>query len=1244
MPLDLPTGHQRVRVRDRRCPTVEPFGQQNPWKRRVAGMPSRSGQANEAGSVHRRAVAVYLAAHGLASRPVAAADPSPGNPTPVALAFETSHATDDLLCTLSDESRLFISAKRACGNDGQLQDTVDQWLAQVDDLQPGDRLVLATAEPKGVARHLGKALSRRRTAPTSVFPVKEQEALSALRKRMTDVPKEKQDRVLDAAAVLIVDADQPGRPQHDVASSLLEGTAVPAGFGVTALSHLESHLHTQAGSAYAGDVGTWVDHLVDLGVPVYADRRGAAGAAIRARQVAVERYQASLSAEAGRVDLTLLADDLEPLIVGDLAEHLQVTVDDPDGDRRPVALLPLARRRPRLLIEGLPGVGKSATMTQLAARWATERAAPLPILVRLRDFARSCQSPSDVTLARLCEGAASRAPANEQADLVEAMQESIARGEAVLLLDGLDECLDRRALVADGLKQVLAALPTETGVLLTTRPSGMTPAGRIALDAVRLTTPRNLDTVLDQLLRHVAEVRVPEADRNGWVAERARRVRDIRRAHEDLASVPLLSVLITLVVADSNDDSPPEHTAQVLHRAVTQTVSRWERRRPLLPEGTPPGPSDRQLLIGFETIGFLLSHHADASVPDLDAAVTSAMAARWGLAPEPAAEVADLVRRFWDDHVGVFVADPTGHVVPRSRVFAEIGAAMYCPTMPPDELANWTSAAVADPDRHTALLLAVQLDQRIIGELLKPGSDSDVRSRLAAAALHSGASLTAEQAAQLLDLLDHAGHIAATTAPPTPGPHTTGSATGKPTAKQLIAKLDERRLRRDGPVWPWALEIARLPLPACLEPRRAEALCALSVSEDQHLVARGIAVLTAADTSHRPLTPDERDDVLRMLAVPLPPKVELQHPSRRRLVIGQSVGLLTGLGQAAARAATRLGELDGRAVELITALAPRASSPDAIAISAAMRAHGHELKLAGLSPETFVLTQQASDDYRKGSFILLAAIADLGEEEVALTAAQRWRLPDLCDFIALLEDDSVSIPDFRAAVRLDSESTRALWIRTMALAADFDLSLLAAQARAALEEHEADDQIALPFEMASAWPVSGGQKLDFGRIKPVEPSAVVKLLTAQSDWIAESAARLLWDTCIPGLDEQVAALVPECPPARRFLVAVLCCILSAQPAVRAQSFFETEDPALRRAAAAVSQDDEHKPQLAVLRSQALRDADATIRIAAGAASLDEADVPPPAYWSCHWCAQRNDPHAEDCHSCDWGSRPRPGDL
>jgi hypothetical protein len=58
-------------------------------------MTSRAGVANEAGSVHRRGVAVFLAAHGLAGCPVTEASPGAANAVPDSLAFETAHATDD---------------------------------------------------------------------------------------------------------------------------------------------------------------------------------------------------------------------------------------------------------------------------------------------------------------------------------------------------------------------------------------------------------------------------------------------------------------------------------------------------------------------------------------------------------------------------------------------------------------------------------------------------------------------------------------------------------------------------------------------------------------------------------------------------------------------------------------------------------------------------------------------------------------------------------------------------------------------------------------------------------------------------------------------------------------------------------------------------------------------------------------------------------------------------------------------
>src|SRR5690606_11858521 len=52
-------------------------------------------------------------------------------------------------------------------------------------------------------------------------------------------------------------------------------------------------------------------------------------------------------------------------------------------DRTSTKLHHLARRWPRLAITGLPGSGKTTAIEQLAAAWASNRAAPLPVLVRM---------------------------------------------------------------------------------------------------------------------------------------------------------------------------------------------------------------------------------------------------------------------------------------------------------------------------------------------------------------------------------------------------------------------------------------------------------------------------------------------------------------------------------------------------------------------------------------------------------------------------------------------------------------------------------------------------------------------------------------------------------------------------------------------------------------------------------------------------------------------------------------------
>ena len=122
----------------------------------------------------------------VASRPQGIAE---AGPAPVALLFETSEAVDDIRCELADGTAIVLQAKRACGADEQLQRTVSQWVRHLPDLKTGDRMGLATANPRGPVRALGTALARRQRPLPGPFSTSEREALDAVRARFPPGPR-----------------------------------------------------------------------------------------------------------------------------------------------------------------------------------------------------------------------------------------------------------------------------------------------------------------------------------------------------------------------------------------------------------------------------------------------------------------------------------------------------------------------------------------------------------------------------------------------------------------------------------------------------------------------------------------------------------------------------------------------------------------------------------------------------------------------------------------------------------------------------------------------------------------------------------------------------------------------------------------------------------------------------------------------------------------------------------------------
>ena len=776
---------------------------------------SRGGQANEAGSLYRSGVAAYLAAYGLAGRGVEAAGHPENGPAPVMLAFETGQAVDDLRCVLADDTVLNLQAKRACGADEHLTATVGQWAAQAGRLKPGDKIGLATAEAKGAVRDLGVALSRRRRRVPGPVPAREAKALSAVRdRRSAGMPEQMYDQMLDAAIVMNVAASTSADEGFRSAANLLEGVVVAPGSGTRAMTALQRAFQEQAAAGTGSGLDDWLQILADAGIEVVRDAGGRGGSRRRAELDAVAAHRARLAATDGILEYSLLADDIPPMTYKDLADSLCVTVPAREWIW-PDDFLPAARRWPRILLTGLPGMGKSTALEQAAARWAADPDAPVPVLVQLVDLLRrDPRRGTGITLPVLIETATETVPEDEREPLRSALVRAAASGEAVLLLDGLDECADRRGVVADGLAAVVGGLPGDTGIVLATRDSGLAAAGKLSMPEARLAEPQWLESVLTQLLRHAAVARkVPPDEQDQWVGERRQQVAEIRASHPDLWRVPLLATLLTLLAASREPGRLPSSRAQLMAEAVRDTVHRWELTRS---RQDMHGLHVDQLIDGYATI----AHAIVASPGGCPAAtvrdqVAAMLAGQWGRAPAEARAQARDIMEFWDGRTGVFVASPPdGDIEPRSRVFAESGDAMWVAGQDPAVQREWIAAALTDDDRRETVLLAAGLSPAVIADLVKSAAEEtseEARSRALEWAADAAADAPGTAAVSLGALIGELATAAREAANP--------KAPGKDAENSSQVPADAIL-----PGWPYVRRIALLLLPAALRPDRDRAL------------------------------------------------------------------------------------------------------------------------------------------------------------------------------------------------------------------------------------------------------------------------------------------------------------------------------------------------------------------------------------------------------------------------------------
>lgn len=145
------------------------------------------------------------------------------------------------------------------------------------------------------------------------------------------------------------------------------------------------------------------------------------------------------------------------------------------GDTAPLHFaFPLAGRR-RLILQGEPGIGKTTTVQWLAVQAASagersgEPAGPdrlLPFFVRLRDWSRSRSEPTH----RLVDLATAWLGMDLSSQLV---HQNLARGSALVLVDGLDELPATDRFEAWDWLGALAAQFPAAGMVVTTRPTAL---------------------------------------------------------------------------------------------------------------------------------------------------------------------------------------------------------------------------------------------------------------------------------------------------------------------------------------------------------------------------------------------------------------------------------------------------------------------------------------------------------------------------------------------------------------------------------------------------------------------------------------------------------------------------------------------------------------------------------------------------------------------------------------------------
>lgn len=1186
---------------------------------------SRAGQAGEVGSVFRCELATHLAVHGLRSRQISALH-LPDGVDPIRLDFETSDPTDDIRVTFSDGRRAYVSAKRKIDRGRPLEETVAGWVGQVPMMGPDDLLVIAGEELVGPIKNLERALRRHR-ASLRMETREEREAFDLLSDLL---PGNVRELVLDRARVLHLPNSTAPSSHRDLLAALMDFVVVGLQ-GQRAVSALADYFHGQAGEALGSTIDDWVVTLNSVGLTVISDPGGPAAMRVTSRLNAVNSYLAQLTEDAGRIDLSLLAEDLPPIVVDDLIGGLQIDIE---GERTSHFLLQYLRRWRRMLIVGQPGSGKSVAMREIAAHCASHPAAPTPILVPLPRLLK--HQSERLTIDGIIDCAASGAVSSlEHTPLAEYLTDEIAKGNAIILCDGLDECGARASWVAQQLARIVTSLHPNCGFVLTTRANAQNPATRLGLPRVELTCPKDLSETVDSVLIACADIRLSESNRATWLATRRAWIKDAKEQHEHLLTVPLLAILLALICANASDADLPKGRAALLHRAVEQSVARWEQLRETLNPARPWSPelTTSMLLRGFVTLGRLLDGGA---TPTREEALDSLSEMlrdpdHWALSPAAASEVAEHVLRFWDEHVAVFVVNAAGELTTRSKVFAEIATAMWARDSDRNELLDWLRQALDYTDSDGAIALASGLDPRMTEALLEVGASPRPEAILMVAdfAVRGVVTLSSNEIERTLGELEN-GVVT--------------SLEGEPPAKRGPSNPPEwfptiwDKTRDAGP-WPFVESACLLALPPALRERRADLIRSAELDDSAEVVAIALCELADARTDTSPLSAAGIAAVEKLLAAPLPEKSEVVQKGRRRFQMVSGGRLTPGLAQVALAAVEHLSELPDNSGERVFEIAMHAPGRIAERIFTALARAGVDTSRRW---KGFTAGMRGwFSSIREGRAALLSDLISLGEPPAETTSEGLWSLTDIGDLLAATGYSDSPVTAIDRALIHDTSELRRAWLNATAEAYGIDKPAVVNQALHLQQTIESSSTLD-DWLVASTTPLVKPSLLpDLEKVLTTDQKSILlACLEADSSWLAWASADVLIN--LKGEDvpwDSRELFNREMSSWSRFRAGLFYTVAIMTAGDQRMSL-------LAEAASSDSADYRYAAKMVVSVAPEL-DADGSILGALGrdvdlSVRPEEAEqvLPAPTHWSCNDCRTVNAMDIEDCQGCDDGVRPK----